>query len=120
MYCMVRSVITKRVLRTGALIHPIHDHAVHVVSRVGDEAENLACAVTYTNGPRRIDRAVGTCRCSERVLVDRERDPDRVIRGIVCKRVLRRWSLGRTMNNYTVNMEAGVGSEAENSASTVS
>src|SRR2546426_760748 len=116
---VVRCVIRESVLRTGALIHPIYDYTVNMVSGVGDEAETLACAVTHTNGPRGIDRAVGTCRCSNRVLVDCKRNVNRVIRDVVSKSVGRSSSLVRAIDDDTVNMVSSVGTEGEGLARTV-
>src|SRR3989454_3973925 len=53
------------------------------------------------------------------VLIDRECYMDRVIRGIVCKRVLGSESLVRTINDHTVHMITGVGCEREYLAPTV-
>src|SRR2546426_3978893 len=111
---VIRGIVCKRVLGSESLVRTINDHTVHMITGVGCEREYLAPTVRHTYGARRTYRAIRTRCRSDRILIDRKCNMDRMVRGVVRERVLRTGALINPIYDYTVNMVSGVGSESEN------
>src|SRR5437879_13673316 len=90
-----------------------------MVTYTGCKGEDRACTVTYTNGPRRANRAVGTSCGSNSVLIDRKSNMDRVVRRVVGERVRRTWSLIETIHRSEVRRVGNNGRKGEDLACTV-
>src|SRR2546421_241633 len=116
---VVRRVVRERIVRGNWLRNTIHDHTIHMVSGAGSEAEELARTVVYADGARWADRTVGASCGSNCVLIDRKSNMDRVVRRVVRERIVRGSWLRNTINDHTIHMVSGAGSEAEELARTV-
>src|SRR5437870_3640075 len=90
-----------------------------MITSIGREAERLTRTVIYTDGARRADRTVGASCGSNCVLIDRKSNMDRVVRRVVRERIVRGSWLRNTINDHTIHMVSGAGSEAEELARTV-
>src|SRR2546430_10562 len=90
-----------------------------MVTGIRREAEQLASPMAQTYRPGGADRAVRAGCRRDRILIDRECHPDRVVRVVVRKRVARTWTLIHAIHEDAIHMVAGTGCETEELARTV-